>query len=501
MIRQLTPDDWAHWRHLRARSLSEDRDAFSASTHMWTGDEDTEQRWRDRVADGPCFVAYEDGTPVGMVGGQATDDAVALISMWVAPEARGRGVGRQLVAAVVRWAAGRELTLRVMDGNAAAVATYEAAGFVLRDGVDAEGCRSMVRSSAPHRLVQSAAAGPSAGWLRRSRRVGLRGVLGDLNREARHVDVPAEAAAYGMVWRRDDERTSRWFPQGITTSADAYAPEPGDGTFEGRDVVLASWYGHGDVGRRLGSRISVIDWHDDEPPRYRHVLLVEPRRWWVLHRLRRVRSHAGGIVWHGDHLFVASSSAGVRVFRLDDVVRVRNRLRTGGYRYVLPQHSLYAAEHDEGAGPMTYSFLSLDRSGLGDDHLVAGEYGRKGASHRLITYAIDSATGLLRSDRHGRARPTELHERQVARMQGAVVADRRWVITSSNGEGLPGDLWVGAPRAFVRHRGVLPTGAEDITWLPQRRELWTLTEWPGRRWVYAIDADRWFEKTDTKETT
>jgi hypothetical protein len=38
---------------------------------------------------------------------------------------------------------------------------------------------------------------------------------------------------------------------------------------------------------------------------------------------------------------------------------------------------------------------------------------------------------------------------------------------------------------------VLPTGPEDVTWWPQRGELWSLTEWPGRRWVYAIDADRW----------
>ncbi|AWB92197.1 GNAT family N-acetyltransferase [Aeromicrobium chenweiae] len=492
MIRQLTPDDWADWRHLRGRSLSEDRAAFSASTTMWTGDDDTEERWRARVADGPCFVAYEDGRPVGMVAGQLSGETASLTSMWVAPEARGRGVGAQLVAAVVRWAAGRELVLRVIDGNTAAITAYEAAGFVLQDGVDEEGCRRMVRRRLPYRLVQRPAARATASWLRRARTVGLRGVLGDLNRAGRHARVPAEAAAYGMAWQRGDEDTLRWFPQGITTSADAYGPEPSGGTYEGHDVVLASWYGHGRVGRRLGARISVIDWHDDEPPRYRHVLLVEPHGRWPFHRLRRVKVHAGGIVWYGRHLFVAGSSAGVRVFRLDDVVRVRNRLRTGGYRYVLPQLTSYAAEHDADGTRMTYSFMSLDRGGVGDDHLVAGEYGRKGGSHRLISYAIDGDTGLLRSDGQGRAVPTDLHDRQVVRMQGAVVADGRWVVTSSNGEGLPGDLWVGSPGRFTRHRGVLPTGPEDITWLPQRRQLWSLTEWPGRRWVYAIDADRWF---------
>lgn len=494
-VRQIGPDDWAEWRQLRQRALTEDRQAFSDSTMLWTGADDSEQRWRELIARDACFIASADDVPVGMVAARLDDGSASLTSMWLAPEARGRGIGQQLVAAVLRWAAGRELSLRVINGNTAAITAYERAGFVLQDGVDEEGCRQMVRRSLPYRLVRPAVA-DGASWLRRARRVGLRGVLADLNRAGQHAEVPAEAAAYGMTWQSSDESTHRWFPQGITTSADAYGAEPSGGTFEGHDVVLASWYGHGSVGRRMGARVSVINWHDEQPPQYRHVLLVEPRRWGPFNRLRRVRVHAGGIVWYGDHLFVAGSSAGVRVFRLDDIVRVRNRVRTGGYRYVLPQTTLYAAEHDDDAGPMTYSFMALDRSGVGDDHLVAGEYGRKGGSHRLISYAIDGDTGLLRSDDRGRALPTELHDQQVARMQGAVVADGRWVVTSSNGEGNPGDLWIGSPGRFTRHRGVLPTGPEDITWLPQRRQLWTLTEWPGRRWVYAIDADRWFDRTD-----
>lgn len=328
----------------------------------------------------------------------------------------------------------------------------------------------------------------------RFRRVGLRGVLADLNRVGTHVDVPGEAPIAGMAWQQDDQNTKRWFPQGITTSADAYGADPTGGMFEGRSVVMASWYCHGWLGGLLlGSRISVIDWRDDEPPRYRHILLVEPRRFLrFFHRLRPVRVHAGGIVWYGKHLFVAGSSAGIRVFRLDDIVRVRNRFRTKGYRYALAQFSFFAAEHDSDDRAMTYSFMSLDRAGE-EDHLVAGEYGRKGGSHRLIRYPIDRATELLRTDDLGRAMPSGLHDRQVARMQGAVIAGGTWAITSSNGEDNPGDLWVGTPGEFVRHRGVLPTGPEDITYLPQRHQLWSLTEWPGRRWVYAMDGDRWLD--------
>jgi hypothetical protein len=329
-------------------------------------------------------------------------------------------------------------------------------------------------------------------FFRRFRKVGLGGVLADLNRAGSHTDVPGEAPLNGMAWQQGDQDTARWFPQGITTSADAYGADPSGGMFEGHDVVMVSWYGpERQRWFRFGSRISVIDWTDDIAPRYRHVLLVEPRRFlFVFHRLLPVRVHAGGIVWYGKHIFVAGSSAGIRVFRLDDIVRVRNRLRTKGYRYVLPQLSSYAAEHDEGAEKMTYSFMSLDRAGE-EDHLVAGEYGVKGGSHRLIRYPIDRDTQLLRSDERGWSLPAELHDRQVARMQGAVIVDGTWVVTSSNGEGIAGDLWVGKPGHFVRHGGVLPTGPEDITYLPQRRQLWSLTEWPGRRWVYWMDAERW----------
>ena len=145
-IRLADPDDWADWRLLRQRSLTEDPDAFSSSTTMWTGDNDTEERWRARLADGPCFIAYDDARPVGMVAGQVVDDAAELISMWVAPEARQRGIGRALIERVVEWSAGRPLRLRVMDGNQAAVTAYERQGFVLQEGADAEGCRRMLRT-------------------------------------------------------------------------------------------------------------------------------------------------------------------------------------------------------------------------------------------------------------------------------------------------------------------------------------------------------------------
>ena len=491
MIRRVGPDDWADWRLLRQRSLTEDRQAFAASAQLWTGVDDTEERWRGLLATDACFIAYDGDVPVGMVAGRVDGDAATLNSMWVAPEARQRGAGRQLIDAVVAWSAGRELSLRVIDGNAAAIGAYEAAGFVLQEGVDAEQCRTMVWRPPPHRLVV-APFGDFRG--RFARRVGLRGVLRDTDRVARRVPPPSEAAVDAMTWEPRDQNTTRWWPQGITTSADAYPGSGGDGTFEGRSVVIASWYARGRIGRLLGSRLSVVDGVDGRAHGYRHVLLMEQvRAGRFLRWFRPVRVHAGGIVWFGDHLYVAGSSRGIRVFRLDDILRVRNRLWSRGYRHVLPQLTTYVSERDADAVPLTYSFLSLDHSG-DVPHLVAGEYGRKGGSHRLVRFALDPDTGLLRSDDRGWAVPSALYDRQVARMQGATVVGGTWFVTASAGEGVPGDLWVGRPGAYTRHRGVLPTGPEDVTYWPQRGQVWTLTEWPGRRWIFGLAVAEWAGK-------
>jgi hypothetical protein len=330
-----------------------------------------------------------------------------------------------------------------------------------------------------------ASTGPLRQLGRGFRRVGLRAVIADTNRRATRADVPGEATAGGFSWDARDGRTDRWWPQGITTSADAYGHDETTGRFEGRDVLLASWYAHGRYRRLLGSRITVVVDVDVAAPAYRHVLLVEPVKIGPFHLLKPVKVHAGGIVWYGDHLFVAGSDAGIRVFRLDDITHVRNRAFARGYRYVLPQASSYAADQDADQEPLTYSFLSLDR-GADVDRLVAGEYGTKGSgSHRLVRYPLDRETQLLLGDEH---------DSQPDRMQGATLVGETWVVTASAGEGRPGDLWVGRPGELHRHRGVLPTGPEDVAHWPQRRQVWSLTEWPGRRWVFGIDVDPWISR-------
>jgi RimJ/RimL family protein N-acetyltransferase len=116
-------------RALRLAALRDAPEAFSASLA-----EDEARRARDweMLAGGPgaVFVA---GDFEGMAGVFLEGGEPRLWGMWVAPAARGRGVGGALTQAVVEWARVRALeTLRltVMEDAPAARALYERAGFV-----------------------------------------------------------------------------------------------------------------------------------------------------------------------------------------------------------------------------------------------------------------------------------------------------------------------------------------------------------------------------------
>jgi ribosomal protein S18 acetylase RimI-like enzyme len=142
VVRVLAVDDWAEWRVLRLAALSDAPQAFGSKLADWQGEGDSEQRWRGRL-DGVSLnlLADLEGRPSGMVSGMLPDHdgTVELISMWVAPFARGRGVGDALVGAVVRWAKERgasRIALRVAEGNHHAMALYRRHGFADKGPVE-----------------------------------------------------------------------------------------------------------------------------------------------------------------------------------------------------------------------------------------------------------------------------------------------------------------------------------------------------------------------------
>ena len=141
-IRQLVEADAPAYRESRLRGLREDPEAFG-STYAEEIERPlavTEERLRVQVASGESFtLGAFDGGLIGVVtvlrgtGAKARHRAT-VVGMYVAPEARGRGVGRALLEEARDRAARVEgveqLHLAVVTTNAAARRLYRALGFV-----------------------------------------------------------------------------------------------------------------------------------------------------------------------------------------------------------------------------------------------------------------------------------------------------------------------------------------------------------------------------------
>ncbi len=126
-------DSWSLWRAARVAALADAPDAFPSASAGWADGGET--RWRERLLDTTALkvVAVRDGVPVGLVRGVPEDGCAWLHSLWVSPQARGQGLGSQLIAAVEEWAARQGAVyarLEVVPDNAPAIALYRRLGYV-----------------------------------------------------------------------------------------------------------------------------------------------------------------------------------------------------------------------------------------------------------------------------------------------------------------------------------------------------------------------------------
>ena len=218
------------------------------------------------------------------------------------------------------------------------------------------------RLRAGRRRARPAAATRSGAAARRSRRGSRSGLIG------------------GFQWDREDSTTKDWYPQGI----------------DGRgDLLLVSWYSKRDGAARL----SVVD---TAAGRYGHVALVTTDG-------KPVKTHAGGLAWREDLLYVADTTRGLRVF---DLTRFSGA--------TLPQAGWYRPV-EKG---LRFSYASVDEAA---GSLLVGEYTDKVPGARLVRWPF-APGGLLAQEPASDAWLTA-----HANLQGAVVLGGQLLMAASRG--------------------------------------------------------------------
>jgi ribosomal protein S18 acetylase RimI-like enzyme len=135
-----SPDDWARVREIRLAALADAPDAFATTLEEDRARPDS--TWRERLerpgvlhllarAEHPDGEVRDAGLTVVAPASDRPEEA-AIYAVWVAPWARGRGVGRALLEAAIRRSTGTydRLVLDVGDHNEGAIRLYERLGFV-----------------------------------------------------------------------------------------------------------------------------------------------------------------------------------------------------------------------------------------------------------------------------------------------------------------------------------------------------------------------------------
>jgi ribosomal protein S18 acetylase RimI-like enzyme len=157
-IRTLSPTDWAVYKLIRLASLADSPASFGSTYECEAQLPDSEWQSRldttGRAKNALPLIAEHDGVPVGLSWGliHETDSGVAHIyQMWVAPEARGKGIGKSFLDHIAVWATAKNcdsLALSVTTTSDAAVGLYLSSGFVASGQVEElrEGAALVIQS-------------------------------------------------------------------------------------------------------------------------------------------------------------------------------------------------------------------------------------------------------------------------------------------------------------------------------------------------------------------
>lgn len=141
-IERVTPATAFVFKAVRLKALQDSPLAFGSTYARESQFDDSEWIWRASGERSVLWLAMDEGVPCGMAGALLSQNdsmQARLISMWVAPTHRQRGVGRELVEEARAWVRARgirTLDLMVTSSNKAAIAFYERLGFSLTGRIE-----------------------------------------------------------------------------------------------------------------------------------------------------------------------------------------------------------------------------------------------------------------------------------------------------------------------------------------------------------------------------
>lgn len=135
-IRPVSAEEWRELREIRLRALADAPDSFGST--FAREDQFPDGEWINRAergasgANARTFVADDGGRFCGLVTVFLEEAAAELVSLWVDPAYRRRGLALDLIRAVEQWASeagANGVQLWVTHTNEPARRLYERAGY------------------------------------------------------------------------------------------------------------------------------------------------------------------------------------------------------------------------------------------------------------------------------------------------------------------------------------------------------------------------------------
>ncbi len=136
-IVSLTPEMWQTYKEIRLKGLLEDPQAFGSSYERESSF--TEEKWLERANNPYNLIALENNSPLGTMGAYFTEESgnkvANIVGVFVSSEARGKGVGSQLLKALLAKikedSTAKTVKLSVNKDQTAAVTLYQNYGFIV----------------------------------------------------------------------------------------------------------------------------------------------------------------------------------------------------------------------------------------------------------------------------------------------------------------------------------------------------------------------------------